>query len=175
MRQLTPCPERGGRFVENIPLQLLQGLPPDTQQAVVSWWSSLTEDNRRMVATLCDERQEKCFFGLIPVDADREAPVVLGGRFVPHDDAAGWAEWHAEYFDHLLNNPELVLVDAPVVRTFHICTAHTAAREALAAGRIPADFFCPLGSPDCPLRRLLGVAPGKSLQFTGTGVPSRRT
>jgi hypothetical protein len=140
--------------MDEIPGQLVDGLSPDKGKEVAAWWAGLDDASRSHVADLCDPRQDESFFG-----AASDVPVVIGGRFVPGDDAAGWSEWHAELFDHLLSNPELVLFAPPVVRTFHVCTRHEAARAALAAGRIPADFQCPLGSGDCPLRRLLSVAP----------------
>src|SRR5262249_334998 len=76
----------------------------------------------------------------------------------------------AELFDYLLCNPELVVFAPPVVRTFHICTHHEAARAVLAAGRVPADFQCPFRSEDCPMRRLLSVAAKQSVQPTGTSL-----
>src|SRR5262249_10852606 len=125
---------------------------------------------RSEVISLCDKRLDFCFF--IPhQDAAEELrgdplPNVIGGRFVPSDEEAGWAEWRAEYFEYLLNHPEVVFREPQVVRTFHICTRHEIARATLAAGRIPADFVCPLGLQDCPMRKLLSIAPGQAVQLT---------
>lgn len=36
-------------------------------------------------------------------------PVAIGGRFVPRDETADWAERQTRLFEHLLCQPELVL------------------------------------------------------------------
>src|SRR2546421_286165 len=48
-----------------------------------------------------------------------------------------------------------------------------AARAAFAAGRIPADFRCPLGACACPMRQLLEVAPGRALCLLPPAAPQR--
>ena len=99
-------------------------------------------------------RNVQCFFGVVREDEAASVPIVIGGRFVASDEAAGWAEWHAELFDNLVCHPELLL--EPRRRTFHIgCTHHEAARQILAAGGIPADFHCPLNLANCPMLWLL--------------------
>ena len=143
----------------DLPTQLLVDISPTDAAAVEAWWAGLPEAARSEVAALWDERQDICLFGMAPELDGAAPPVVIGGRFVPRGEAAGREEWRAEYFEHLMNNLDLVFFEAPVVRTFHICTRHRAARAVLAAGRIPADFRCPLDRADCPLRRLLDVSP----------------
>jgi hypothetical protein len=148
----------------SVPRQLIAGLSAAAHSAAEAWWAGLSEAARSEVVALWDERQDLCFFGLAPHRDVAAPPVVIGGQFVPRDDddAAGWAEWYAEYFDYLLNHEELVY-EPPVFRTFYIgCTRHEAARTLLGAGRNPADFRCPLEQVDCPLKRLLG-APHRSL------------
>ena len=141
----------------DMPPRLAAGLSPADRSAAEAWWSGLSEGARSEVVALWDERQDLCFFGLAPHRDGAAPPFVIGGRFAPRDDddAAGWVEWHAEYLGYLLNHEELVY-EPPVFRTFHIgCTRHEAAREVLAAGRIPVDFRCPLEEADCPLRKLV--------------------
>src|SRR5438552_946116 len=87
------------------------------------------------------------------------------------EDTSGWEEWHAEYFEHLLNHPELVLLEPPAVRTFHICIRHEVARAVLTAGRIPPDFKCPFGIESCPMRKLLDVQPNRALQLIPLAEP----
>jgi len=140
-----------------IPPQLIAELSPSDVSAAEAWWAELSETARHEVVALWDERQDLCFFGLAPDRDGAAPPVVIGGRFVPRDDddAAGWAEWYAEYFEYLLNHEEMVY-EPPVFRVFRIgCTRHRAAREILATGRIPADFQCPLEQVNCPLRRMV--------------------
>jgi hypothetical protein len=157
--------------MEAIPARLLNRLSPGDAELIADWWAGLADSDRTEVVALCDARLEECFFGVPPADQEEVIPVVIGGRFVPGDDAAGWAEWHAELFDHLLCHPDLVFLVPPVDRKFHIgCTRHEAARAALAAGSVPADFRCPLDEEDCPMRRLLNLAPNHG---EPNGVPIR--
>jgi hypothetical protein len=150
--------------MEEVPAHLLNGLSPPHVNEVAAWWAGLTTDNRAEVAALCDPRCEDSFFGAIPEDAADSVPRVIGGRFVPSDDMAGWSEWHKELFDYLICHPELVFFEPPVVRIFYIgCTHHEAVRAVLAAGKIPAAFQCPLGLEGCPMRRLLSVEPNEKL------------
>jgi hypothetical protein len=85
-------------------------------------------------------------------------------------------DWVPEWTDHLLSNPEVwvwAVHRVIVVRTFHICSAHRAARAVLRAGFIPADFTCPLASAACPMRKLLDRAPGKSVRLLSPGAGPR--
>jgi hypothetical protein len=100
----------------DLPAQLREGLSTGDLRSVEQWWSALGETSRSDVARLWDERMDVCLFGIVPEEPGASAPVVIGGRFVPRDDAAGWAEWHAAYFDHLINNPELVFDETMVRR-----------------------------------------------------------
>ena len=151
--------------MEEIPSQLVEGLSIADGRAVAIWWTALDRAAQVEVVALWDGQQDECFFGASRDAPGAPAPVVIGGRFVPHDDAWGLSEWGPSYFEHLLNHPELVILDQPETRTFHICTAHEAARAVLAEGRVPAQFTCPLGSLSCPMRRLLDLAPNHSLHL----------
>jgi hypothetical protein len=136
-----------------VPAQLISGLSAAEHDLVQGWWQKLPEDTRSEVATLWDKRQDECFFGVTSQEPDTAAPKVIGGRFVPRDDAAGWAEWHEEYFKYLLNHPEITIHIPHVIRTFFIgCSHHAAVRTILESGRVPADFRCLIGSSECPFR-----------------------
>jgi hypothetical protein len=150
--------------MDSMPLALTTPLQAAGRDVASAWWAGLSSASREEVTALCDPGQDR-FFG----PADAGAPQVVGGRFVPHDDAWGFAEWGPGWFDHLMEHPEVMLADVIVVRTFHICTRHPAARAAAAAGHLPADFVCPLESTGCPMRRLLDAVPGRSLQLAGAG------
>jgi len=65
-------------------------------------------------------------------------------------------------------------LEPPVARTFHICTRHVAPRLAVAAGRVAADFQCPFGANECPMRLLMNTRPGHSLQLTAISLPVYR-
>ncbi len=106
--------------MDQVPGELLHDLSAGDEKTVTAWWAGLSDLNRSEVAALCHARCAECFFGAVPEDPSASVPLVIGGRFLASDEAAGWAEWHAELFDYLLCNPELVIVQPPVMRTFHI-------------------------------------------------------
>lgn len=155
----------------DFPADLLAAIPAGSEPVARQWWASLSEDDRRQVAGLWDDRREVRFF--LPqaddagrLDAWEQVPRVEGSRFVPRDDAWGLAEWGLGYFEHLLEHPELVLLWEPAERTFHIgCTRHQPARACLESGEVPADFVCPVGFPACPLKPIRGA------RLTRPGIP----
>jgi hypothetical protein len=155
--------------MDTIPRHFLADLSPTEVDLVAAWWTGLAEADRTELATLCDDRQEQCFWGLASDDPATPVPVVIGGRFLPRDDTAGWEEWYAEVFDFLVCYPDPLLYTLPVIRTFHICTRHAAARAVLASGRVPAEFHCPLATEDCPMERLATLAPGRYLRLIQLG------
>jgi hypothetical protein len=106
--------------VVGLPPQLLTRLSLADAAAAEAWWAGLSEADHCEVASLCDERQDRCFFGLAPFLDGVMPPVVVGGRFVPSDDAAGWSDWSAALFEHLVAQPDPMLYEPPFVRTFHI-------------------------------------------------------
>ena len=159
--------------MSQLPPDLRASLPEGSVPVAEAWWASLPEADRRRIADLWDERLEVCFFSP-QTDAEgcrdewEEVPVVSGGRFVPSDDD-GRHEWQPGYFEHLLQNPDLVLAYDPPRRTFHIgCTQHAAARECLAVRHVPADFVCPVDSASCPMLPLRGAKLSRARQAEQT-------
>ena len=133
-------------------------------------WDGLSTADQGELTALCDTRQDDCFFGVSATDDD--PPTVRGGRFIPHDDAWGLEDWGPDWFDHLMEHPELVTMwEVASLRTFHLCTRHPTARATLAAGHIPADFACPFASADCPMRKLVDATSGSSLRLVGVRRP----
>ncbi|HTU91614.1 MAG TPA: hypothetical protein VMF69_16140 [Gemmataceae bacterium] len=110
--------------MDDIPLVLLEGLSPAAVAEARAWWCNLTNAARQEIIFLWDERQDLCFFPPERDDAGEghwvRTPKVIGGRFVPDEDEPNREEWQAEYFDHLLSNPELVHFEPPIVRIFYI-------------------------------------------------------
>ena len=142
------------------PSDLIAALPQGSESVARDWWSTLSDDDRRQIAGLWDERLEVKFFTPQRSEAGRQddwehVPDVEGGRFIPSDDARGLKEWGPGYFEHLLQHPELVLVWEPERRTFHIgCVQHPAAQQCWKVGEIPPEFTCPLDLSTCPLLSL---------------------
>lgn len=123
-----------------IPSQLSTVFAKADRAAIETWWAELSEAARAEIATLCDERADACFFGVVADERDHVVPKVRGGRFLPEDDAWGFDEWGPSYFDHLVAHPELVLVWDPPQRTFHTgCIRHTSARMCWRNSAVPED------------------------------------
>ena len=104
-------------MVGKLPAQLVEGLSAADRLAVEVWWAGLPDVARYEVEALCDERLDRCFFGVGLGGPGDVVPRVIGGRFLPDDDAAGWEEWYAAYFDDLVNRSEF---EPMLVRTFYI-------------------------------------------------------
>jgi hypothetical protein len=159
--------------VPTFPLPLLARLSAENAAPVVSWWDALTDADRSELLTLWDRRGNDCRFNLAAHGDDPQGwhrlPLVQG-EFT--DESQPGDDWVPDWIDHLLSNPEVWVWAAHrvvVLRTFHICTAHPAARAVIRAGFIPAGFVCPLGSAECPMRKLLDLAPGWSLRLVRHG------
>ena len=67
----------------------------------------------------------------------------------------------SDFYEYLVNH-EVFLEDG---RRFHICTAHPAARSAVARGVIDARFECPRGELACPMTTLTGAANGRAVRL----------
>ncbi|MBX9628625.1 MAG: hypothetical protein K2X82_32810 [Gemmataceae bacterium] len=147
-----------------LPSPLVRRLAPPDAEAVRGWWAGLTDADQR---DLLARRANRCDHARDGVDGDwHRLPVRVGVRFLPADPPGPGDDWRADYLEHLLNDPAVTLYDIPWVPVIGVCTAHPAARGALAAGVIPADFACPLGAEACPMRRLLAECPGRHARLT---------
>jgi len=111
---------------------------------VAAWWQTLSAKER---------------LSLRPRSASRRLVVV--GRFVEPGDDDPAPDEPSDYYEYLVNH-EIYLDDG---RRFFICSAHPAARGAVARGRVAANFVCPRGDVACPMRQLLAHAPGKDLRL----------
>jgi hypothetical protein len=155
-----------------LPSGIATAIPKDARPAVERWWASLAEAERHEAAALWDERREVCFFAPQSNEAGRaddwdQVPAVVGGRFVPHDDAVRMAEWQEDWQEYVSGHEEVVLLPrvAVVFRTFHICQAEPEARAVAVSALLPAAFQCPVGSGDCPMRRVQVAAPNQALHL----------
>ena len=141
-----------------VPSQLCGVFADVDRAAIEGWWGKLTDAQRQDVATLCDERLDACFFGVVADERDHVVPKVHGGRFMPpEDDQWGFDEWGLSYYEHLIEHPELVLVWDKTERTFHTgCIRHSAARACWTKGEVPGDFVCPFEHGACLMHPLRG-------------------
>jgi len=123
---------------------LVDGFPDVARQEIERWWVSLTEERREQVAHLCDERQDKCVFGIVGIDEVE----VESGHFMPDEEIQDDGDaWNQDRFDYLLNHPELVIAWEPSSgRVHHVCSAHAAALRCLVEGAVPKDLQCPFSA-----------------------------
>lgn len=138
-----------------LPESFLEKCTDEERIAVESWWQSLNDDSRSDVGVLLDRRHDSRAY----IFADDEAgnrgwhalPIV--DDELPSDDPREYErEWQLEYFQHLLDHPELVIPPDAVVRTFRICVAHPEARRVAEDGELACDFECPVDHNGCPIR-----------------------
>jgi hypothetical protein len=126
-----------------IPSMLTRGMSANHARQVAGWWKSITPEQRRTLRRNAGG-----------------APAGVMARFVRGDEAEETEETsetfaNIDFYEYLVNH-EVFLEDG---RSFHICSAHPAARAALAAGHIDAAFRCPRADAACPMRALLDRAP----------------
>lgn len=139
-----------------LPANLSDSIPAPLIGDAERWWESLKDAERDELAALCDSRREVFLFETFSGEG---RPKVTGGKFIPQDQAFGIDEWGEDYFQHLLDHPELMIVYDTQERTFHVgCSRHPAARRCFVDGRISDDFQCPFESADCLMRRILNVS-----------------
>lgn len=159
----------------SIPSQFTEYLTVSDRQSVDRWWSHLDAETQTQINLLWDTRQDFCAYVFESDETGdaswRRTPVLISGRFYEEDQPTPEEQWNADYFEYLLNHPDVLAVALMKPRTFHICSAHQKARDVLKAGKIPADFTCPYASKTCPLLTILQLDPGKSLYLSGTGSP----
>jgi hypothetical protein len=94
---------------------MLAGLRPAQRGEVRRWWAGLADADRRQVSALSDERCEACFFS---GSAAGPVPRVLGGRFLPHDDAWRYYEWEEDWREYLGEHPDVFLLSQCQSRSF---------------------------------------------------------
>lgn len=136
---------------KRVPASLVKSLSSEESREVSRWWSALRPAERQALRR----------------DAGRP-PRRLAARFVPHGHDPRDTDDPEPFYDYLVNH-EVVIDDG---RTFHICSAHPRARQAIARGRIAADFECPFAKDhtSCPMRALLSQAPSEcDVQLTSGG------
>jgi len=139
--------------MESLPPNLVDSLPAEIHSDAAAWWQGLTPDDRDELVRLCDARKDVFLFETF---SGEDRPKVTGGKFIPHDDAWGLSEWGADYFQHLLDHPELMIVFDPTKRTFHIgCSRHREARRCFATGELVESFVCPFEAAQCLMHALL--------------------
>jgi hypothetical protein len=144
-----------------LPMMFREALASAGLRAIDEWWAHLDSSSRSEALHLWHECSQ----------AESKLAVRVEARFADESDENAGDFWHSDYYDYLVNH-EIYLLDVPDV---HICTQHPVAAAAARTGFIPHDFACPLQAGDCPMRRLLALAPGRSLRLRVSVVADDRT
>ncbi len=151
-----------------IPKQLLKDLSVKQTRAVRRFWRGLDGAVQAELDLLYDERAESSAYLNKGVSGERvrwqKLAIRTEGRLVTHEDSEPKDTFpNIDFYEYLVNH-EIYLHEFD--RVFHICSAHEQARAVLRAGFIPASFSCPFAKSDCPMRTLLGLAPGCSIALS---------
>jgi hypothetical protein len=156
-----------------LPLDFLEKCTAAERHQVLQWWESLSGESQGDVRVLLDRRQESIAYVYAKSESgelswhtipfiDDELPI--------DDDAENENEWQLDYFQHLLDHPELVIANDVVVRTFHICTQHLSAINVVKTCSIDHLFQCSDGNVNCPIARFAAtIVVGKLIGFTTRG------
>lgn len=152
--------------MEMMPDALLEALDVSRRVEVEAWWSMLPEAARRDFVGMWDRRAEDTAWAGY-LDGERlvwqELPIELVGELVDDDVDFEHDELKQNLLEYINNHEEVQFF--LLERELHICRAHASARKVLTDGFLPADFVCPLGASDCPMRTILIHAGGKSVMI----------
>jgi hypothetical protein len=96
-------------LMSDVPADLVLGLKQPVRDAATKWWNQLATDDRAAIIAISSTEYDPAV-----------APRIFGGRFIPSDEALGWSDWFAAYFEHLVANPDQIYREPPHFRTFHI-------------------------------------------------------
>ena len=157
--------------MESLPTTLVDSLPSELVGDAKTWWETLDESDREELQRLCDSRKNLFLFETFS-DAETK-PEITGGRFIPGANAFGVDDWGEDYFQHLLDHPELMIVHDPTHHTFHIgCSRHIDARRCFVDGAVSESFTCPFGADRCLMHAVLVGRSSVNLRpySRGTGV-----
>lgn len=141
--------------VERLPKNLVESLPVQLLDQAECWWRNLSSGDRKEIQHLCDQRKELFLFEMFG-DSETERKIE-GGKFLPGSNAFGIEDWGEDYFQHLLDHPELILVYETENKIFHIgCTLHSEARDCFSKGKIHGSFNCPFQDKNCRIKKIIG-------------------
>ena|SRR5271165_3695918 len=130
------------------PTQLVEGLSDTDADGANRWWCLLAEGEQAELSTLYDSRQDSC--GVI---SKRITILVASELLVDDDDDEAEMDDWADYFEYMLDHPEVFPPFEPFSRTFHIGCLNSKHTGHWVVDVASADFACPFNSPVCPFRR----------------------
>jgi hypothetical protein len=143
-----------------LPLMFREALARAGLRAIDEWWAHLDASSRSEALQLWHECSQ----------TESGLAVRVEARFADEPEKETGDFWHSDYYDYLVNHEIYFLRE----RSFHICTRHPVAADAVRAGLIPHDFSCPLQSSDCAMRRLLAHSAGRSVRLRVSVVAAGR-
>lgn len=158
-----------------LPEAMVSQLPAAALGVIQNWWAGLPEQSREELSVLWDARAASCEYALVQGSGSgpqwEAMPIQVGVEFMPADDVVDEEAWPVDFYEYLINNPELAIHFNGCF--FHICTAHPQARAAVRAGVIEAGFRCPPKDEACRMETLLRHQPGCKAVLRGSRVGGR--
>ena len=126
--------------------QLVEGLSDADVQIAHDWWNSLAEEQQAELATLYDPREDSCRV------RSKQVTILVDSELLRDDDEDDPDDW-ADFFEYMLDHPEVFPPYVPFDRTFVIgcLNSRHAGHSVVEAGS--TGFLCPFNSPVCPFRR----------------------
>jgi hypothetical protein len=128
-----------------VPTRLVEGLSDEDVQIAHEWWNLLAEQQQAKLATLYDSRGDSCRVRW------KQIPILMDSELL-RDDEADMDDW-ADFFEYMLDHPEVFPPYVPFDRTFVIGCLYSKHGGHLVVEADSSGFLCPFNSPVCPFRR----------------------
>ena len=129
-----------------VPTQLVEVLTGKDVQTAHEWWHLLAEEQQAELVTLYDSRKDSC--GV----RSNQITILVDGELLRDDDEADTDDW-ADFFEYMLDHPEVFPPYVPFDRTFVIGCLYSRHGVHLVVEAASTGFICPFNSPVCPFRR----------------------
>jgi hypothetical protein len=127
------------------PAQLVEGLSDSDVYVAQKWWCQLTEDVQGDLTILFDPNQDSCRV------RSNEITIIVNSELLCDDDE-NTDDW-ADFYEYMLDHPEVFPPYVPIDRTFVIGCLHSKNGVHWVVQAASAGFLCPFNSPVCPFRR----------------------
>ena len=129
-----------------VPTQLVEGLSDEDVQIAHEWWNLLAEEQQAVLSTLYDSRKDSC--GV----RSKQITILVDSELLRDDDEADLDDL-ADFFEYMMDHPEVFPPYVPFDRTFVIGCLYSRHSVHGLAEASSTGFLCPFNSPVCPFRR----------------------
>jgi hypothetical protein len=151
---------------------MLDGLDEEEVARTMRWWATLSEDARLEFVQMWDARTDDTALCGTSDNGSitwHEVPIELRGALIDEENDREHKQAKSQLLEYISNHEDIQFF--LLEKRFHICRAHTAARDVIRGGMLRADFECPVDEASCPMRAILNACPGRSIALR----PSLRT